>query len=332
MSETANQDGAGLTVEQAAHKYSESKRAQPKKEREEQPEAEVNEVETEEQQPQESQSLEADESSSETEATETEPETSYERLEQFAEALEMPLDEFLGKIKAKVKIAGAEKEVTLNELRNGYQMESDYRRKTTELSEHRKAFEAEREQIKTEMKSRLDEAVNMTKMVEDQILQSYNSVNWAALKAENPGQYAATLQEYQMQYAAIQTAKQRAIDQQKKLAEEADHKRQQELNSWMQSEREKTLNLIPELSDPAKGKQMMEGMTKYLSEQSFHPIEIAQIHDHRFFSVIRDAMKYRELANKKPELTNKVKTAPKLLKPGAKSTTSQNESTIKETP
>ena len=41
----------------------------------------------------------------------------------------------------KVKVAGQEFDVTLDELRNGYQRDADYRRKTEELSNQRKQFQ-----------------------------------------------------------------------------------------------------------------------------------------------------------------------------------------------
>ena len=45
----------------------------------------------------------------------------------------------------KVKVAGQELKVTLDELRNGYSRDADYRRKTEELSNERKSFQSEAE-------------------------------------------------------------------------------------------------------------------------------------------------------------------------------------------
>ena len=55
-----------------------------------------------------------------------------------------------------VKVDGEELQVTFDELRNGYQRDADYRRKTMALSEDRKAFDAEREQEK----AKIDQVVN----------------------------------------------------------------------------------------------------------------------------------------------------------------------------
>ena len=50
----------------------------------------------------------------------------------------------------KVKVNGEEVEVTLDELARGYSRQSDYSRKTQQLAEERKAFQAEAEAIRQE--------------------------------------------------------------------------------------------------------------------------------------------------------------------------------------
>ena len=49
-----------------------------------------------------------------------------------------------------VKIDGEEQEVTLEELRNGYQRQADYTRKSQALAEQRKAYEANLQAITSE--------------------------------------------------------------------------------------------------------------------------------------------------------------------------------------
>ncbi len=44
--------------------------------------------------------------------------------------------------------------------------------------------------------------------------------------------------------------------------------------------------------------------------------EIRASTDHRLILIARDAMRWQKLQKSKPAIVNKVKTAPKLLKPG----------------
>ena len=78
----------------------------------------------------------------EAEAQEAEPEeevTEEEQEDDETEEEEQP--------RYKVKAAGEEKEVTLDELVKGYQLGADYTKKTTEVAEQRKANDAERAAI-----------------------------------------------------------------------------------------------------------------------------------------------------------------------------------------
>ena len=57
----------------------------------------------------------------------------------------------------KVKVAGQELDVTLDELRNGYSRDADYRRKTEELSNERKNFQSQSEKQRQDYSQKLTE-------------------------------------------------------------------------------------------------------------------------------------------------------------------------------
>ena len=94
--------------------------------------------ESENDQPQEQEIME-EETTAESQ-DETEEETS-EDVSQDEEQIDT--QEKLEDSTYKVKVAGQELEVTLDELRNGYSRDADYRQKTEELSNQRKSFQSE---------------------------------------------------------------------------------------------------------------------------------------------------------------------------------------------
>ena len=51
-----------------------------------------------------------------------------------------------------IKVDGEDVEVTLDELQNGYSRQRDYTRKTQELAEQRKSFEAKQKEVSKKMK------------------------------------------------------------------------------------------------------------------------------------------------------------------------------------
>lgn len=327
MTDAANPEtGAeGLSVDAAAEQLSgilsppEKKPAQEAQPESEAPAPEVEQTEGDE----------AQESAQE--ATEAEQELAFQSLQELAEALEVPLDDLLGKVKAKVKIAGSEKDVTLAELRDGYQMESDYRKKTSELSEQRKAFEAERERLAQDITVRMNEAAQMSQFLEQQLMAEYNAVNWNELRQTDPAEFAARKQEYNERYMQIQQVKQGVALEIQRQQEEVHQKTQAEMRDLLQKEQARLVEKIPEFADETKAKQLKTEMREFLRGHGFTDAEINGVVDHRHVLMIRDAMKYRDLQSKKPAVTNKVKDAPKLLKPGSKpSKDSQNSEARRE--
>ncbi len=73
-------------------------------------------------------------------------------LNGLAEAMGMDAKELSAALKAMVKVNGEDREVTLSEALNGYQRLEDYRIKTAELAESRKADTTERDAIAAERK------------------------------------------------------------------------------------------------------------------------------------------------------------------------------------
>ena len=259
-----------------------------------------------------------EEASSETqEATaEAEQAPQFNSIQELAEALEMPLDEFLGKVKGKVKVNGVEQEVTLKELRDGYQMESDYRRKTSELAEHRKAFEAERERIATELGRQYQESQQLTGMLEQQLMADYNAVDWANLRASDPAEFAAKKQEYNDRFAQIQGIKQNVQFELQRQAQEAQQKQSYQLQTFLDEEKVKLKSAIPEMADEVKGKELRGKIKDYLRADGYSDEDIGSVYDHRHVKYLYKAMAYDELMSKKVETKHKVVQAPKLQKSG----------------
>lgn len=256
----------------------------------------------------------------EAEVTEAKPgtqELSFENLHQLAEALEVPFDELMGNVKARVKVAGEERDVTLKELRDGYQMEADYRKKTSELAEHRKAFEAERDRVANDINTRFHEAQQISGMLENQLMAEYQSVNWNELRATNPAEFAALKQEYNERYNHIQNVKANVAQNLQAQQNELSEKQAQEIKSMLTAEGEKLQAAIPEFKDVAKAKELKGQLRTYLQTYGYNDQEISNVYDHRHVLILKDAMAYRAMQSKKPEQLKKIVNLPKMLKPGS---------------
>jgi len=307
----ANPPGADLHT--AADRIGEIIDPKPQEEVEAKPETapEVTEQETAQD------STEASDSPQEAETQETQEQSDFSSIQELADAIGVPIDDFLGKIKGKVKINGVEQEVTLADMRNGYQMEADYRRKTSELAEQRKAFEAEREQTAQELSRQYAEAQQITSILDQQLTAEYQSVDWNNLRVTDPAEFAAKKQEFNERYNYIQGLKSNVNYQLQQQQEQMTHKQAVELHQMLQEESQRLAEAVPEFKDEAKAKAVKSEMKDYLKGLGYSEQEIGNIYDHRHVMILKDAMEYRKLKSKGVEVKNKVVTAPKLLKPGS---------------
>ena len=265
-------------------------------------------------------SEETDSEEPETEEPEEAEESTYENTDDLAEALDMPAEDFLAKIKTKVKVNGEELEVNLSELKAGYQMESSYRQNTAAFAEERRAFESETQAQKQEIESQLTNLQTLTTNIEQMYVQEFADVNWKELEETDPTDYLIKRQKASEAYNRVEQVKQQALVQSQQLAQENQQKQQQEHQETLNREYGLMLEQNPDWSDEAAFKQGQADIQSYLSTKGFSEGEINQLVDHRIVSILRDAIKAKETVSKVELAKKKVKKLPKVVKSGAKQT------------
>lgn len=221
----------------------------------------------------------------------------------------------------RVKAAGEEREVTLDDLIKSYQLGTDYTQKTQSLAEQRKALEAERHAVE-QAKALRDQYAERLEMVQ-KVLADQNKVeNLDALKESDPIGYAVRVAEMQQrrdQLASIQAEQQR-------IALQQQAEQQQRLSQLVAEEQQKLSQAIPEFADPQKGESVRGEIRKYAKGLGFTDQELSQVYDSRAVLTLWKAAQYDKLVAGKVEVTKKVSEAPKNLKPGtAKPANSDND-------
>jgi len=223
-------------------------------------------------------------------------------------------EEELEETRYTVKAAGEEKEVTLEELMQGYQLGADYTKKTQELAENRKAVEAEARAI-IEAKQVRDTYAQRLQAIEQFLTQGQDSSeDLADMKENDPIGYAvkvAELTEKKEQLAQVRAEQERIAQQQ-----QAD--RQQEMARLVQQEATKLSQVLPEFSDPTKGEQIRNEIRNYGKSVGFTDNELSQVYDSRHVLMLHKAMMYDKLQKSKPAVNKKVAQAPKMVKSGTK--------------
>ena len=240
---------------------------------------------------------------SEAESEESYDESEVEQDEGDEEAEEPP--------KYRVKAAGEEREVTLDELIKSYQLGTDYTKKSQAVAEERKAVEAERQRIE-EARYLRDQYAERLQVIEQMLNQQPETENLDYLKETDPIGYAvkvAELSQREKQLAQVQAERQR-------IAQQQEQERQEQLGQVIQAEARKLAEAIPEYADPQKGEIARRELREFGQKLGFTEQELAGIYDSRQVLTLWKAMQYDKLQSAKPGITKKVNEAPKVMKSG----------------
>ena len=216
----------------------------------------------------------------------------------------------------KVKAAGEEKEVTLEELMQGYQLGADYTKKTQELAENRKAIEAEAHAVQ-ESKQVRDFYAQRLQAVEEFLRSQVNettSSDLAELKENDPVGYAIKIAEITEKKENLSAVQQERA----KIAQQQQLDQQRFIQNRVTEEAQKLSQILPEFSDPNKGEQLRNEIRNYGKSVGFTDAELSNVIDHRHVLMLRKAQLYDQMQKNKPNVTKKVNNAPKMVKSGNK--------------
>jgi hypothetical protein len=149
-------------------------------------------------------------------------------------------------------------------------------------------------------------------VIEQLLQQQSGTENLAELRENDPIAYALAIadrSEKEKQLSAIQAERQR-------VQQEQAQQHSQVLQSHIQQEQQKLVELIPEFKDDAKAEVICRDIRSYAKSIGFSDQELSQVYDSRAVSALYKSMMYDKLVAGKPGAHKKVQSAPKTLKPG----------------
>jgi hypothetical protein len=237
--------------------------------------------------------------------------SSIEYLDQFAKESGLELSDLLG-LKVKLKVDGEEKDATLQDIIKINQLEGHVNRKSIELSEKQKAFDAEQVQLRNEWQQKIQMAGSVIDNQERQLAQQYQGIDWNALYQADPGQYSALQLRFQQAHGEV-------LQQKQALGQHY----QQNVAQMRETIRPKAIETIrvqnPDLADDVSYSNALADIKGYLKsigadEKNYDAVEMDPV----VFRVARDAARYQQIASKKPDISAKLKQAPTMQKPSPK--------------
>jgi len=209
-----------------------------------------------------------------------------------------------------VKVDGKNVEVTLEELQKGYSREADYTRKTQQVSEERRAFQAEAELVRTErqqysqllgsLQAQLQQ--NAAPQIDMDRLYSEDPIEWVRQKE--------LARDAEKVHAAIVSEKQR-------LSHIQAQEQYQSMQAHLAEQQDAMLKAIPEWANPDKAKAEKTLLIEWGQKLGFSSDELKNIFDHRAVVALRKAALYDQMMTKRGNIRPAVNNGPKPAKPGA---------------
>ena len=229
-----------------------------------------------------------------------------------------------------VTVNGEEQEVTLDELLKGYSRQSDYTRKTQEISEQRKQADAavrqhlaEVGQIRNERQQYMHTLQNIIDNSGQQFDQ-FIDVDWDTLKETNPIEYVTKREEYREVQERISSLQQQQHAVAQKQAQDATTLHARTLNQ----EHHRLVEVLPEWGDPEKQRELGVEIRDYARTQGFADKEISDLIDHRSVLVLRKSMLYDKL-NASDIKSKKLKNKPRVVRSGKGASKSTEKRSIR---
>jgi len=218
-----------------------------------------------------------------------------------------------------VKVDGQEITVTLDELKSGYSRQADYTRKSQQLAEQRRAVEQEAAAARAE---REHYQRTLQQMQQQLAAQQEQEPDWDRLYAENPTEAPRI----ERQWRVRKEQQERLVQEQQRVMALQQQEQAEQLRQYVEENRQKLPELIPEWTDPKVATQERTGIRDTLLESGFADEEIAQIYDARVMPLVRDAWLYRQQKAKREALRPAApKKGPKPAAPRAASSPAESK-------
>lgn len=210
-----------------------------------------------------------------------------------------------------VRVNGEELQVPLPDLIQGYSRTADYTRKTQDLAEQRKAFEAEAQTLRAQRQS-YDQALGEVQHA----LQALTPTepNWndlrASLKPEDYSRAVDTWREQSRRLEAVKAERQRNAEQ---MAQDAT----KQAETIRRQEFDRLHNAVPEwVTDRQKAQTELTGLVEFAKTRGFSDDELKTVVDHRAWLLLRDAKRWQDAQKGIAAVKQKTQTTPKTLTPG----------------
>ncbi len=264
-------------------------------------------VETTEEIPQEA--IEAVEQTEEVEVEEADDDSDLLEFEETEETEETDEAEEQPDNLIPVKIDGNEEMWTLDQLKQSAAGQGYINKRMQEIASVEKNYKSEIEQLTLQRQQMLD----FFNQAKDQGLQEPVPPS-ADLFDSDPIAY---MQE-KLKYDESKTQHDAKVTQMNELQTQQNAANEARLQEYTMNQAQLLTEKLPEIADPDKGEAIKKGIAETGEFYGFTAEELGSVRDHRYILAMHDAMRYRQLVQKKAKATSGKKESLGTVKAGAK--------------
>ena len=183
-----------------------------------------------------------------------------------------------------IKVNGEDRQVTLNELKSGFQLQSDYTRGKQALATEQQQLGLRSQEV-SQQRDQYGQLLGTMKQRLNTLIPP--EPDWARLAAEDPINHTrqrAAWDQLQQQVKDVEAEQQRVhVEQQTDFGTR--------MQAYMAEQQHAMLDRRPELADREKAQKFFTSIGNYaMNEYGFQAQEISNISDHRVFLIAEKAM------------------------------------------
>ena len=252
-------------------------------------------------------------------------------IEELSDALGIPKEDLLS-LKTSVKIGDEEKKIALEEILKNYHADTEIQSKSKALETERQTLAQEIEKAKTQHTQLTEQVKNISAtlgLLESQLIQEYQSLDWNLLRQDDPAEYSARFLEFQARQQQLQQVRNNMNAEINRVQQQQQQEQKVAYDAYAKKEREALFNKMPQWKDQAVFQKDIQSLDSYLRQTGFEEWELSQAIDHRQLLIARKAMLYDQLQQNKPD-KKKLNNLPKYIKPGAKQSKNEVNSEYRE--
>lgn len=213
-----------------------------------------------------------------------------------------------------IKAGDKETKASIREMLRSYQTSELLNSKLQTHASEVAAWKTQQQQEQAKFQQNLQRMDAGLQVAQRMLQGEFASVDWQQLQQADPAQYNQLFVGFQQRQAQLDHIAQQ-------LGQERQTQQQQQAEQhklWLQEQKQLLETRLPEWADKAKRDAAMKEIADVVGkEYGFDADHLSKLSDHRDFLVLNDALQWRKLQASKAQVMNKVRTAPKLLRPGA---------------